>query len=103
MTILDYLRQFGKPAFNILLIVLFFLFVVRPVMSWLQKEVQPMEEQLPSMEAAALPEGEGEGAEALPEPGKMEPGKLTREQVLALARQHPDRTLNLIRAWIDNA
>ena len=103
MTILDYMRQFGKPAFNVLLIVLFFLFVVRPIMSWLQKEVRPAEEELPSIETEALPEGEGEGAEALPEPGKMEPGKLTREQVLALARQHPDRTLNLIRAWIDNA
>ncbi|MFH1138382.1 MAG: flagellar basal-body MS-ring/collar protein FliF [Pseudomonadota bacterium] len=101
MTVLDNLRQFGKPAFNVLLIVLFFLFVVRPVMSWLQREIQPAEEKLPSMETEALPEGEGAEAEALPEPGKLEPGKLTRDQVLALARQHPDRTLNLIRAWID--
>ena len=94
--ILEQAQQYGKPVFNILLMVLFFLFVVRPVMGWLQRETTP---EAPPIEMAALPEGEEEIA--LPEPGKPEKGRLTREQALNLAQQNPERTINLIRAWIE--
>ena len=92
---LDYARQFGRPAFNVLLIVLFFLFVVRPVMGWLRQEATPPP---PSLEAQeALPDRDEEARLDAP----PEKGKLTREQVLALAQQNPDKTINLIRAWIE--
>lgn len=92
----DYLRQFGRPALNILLIVLFFLFVVRPIMSWVRKEAR---QALPApTEPQALLERED--APAMVET-RVEPGKLSREQVLAIANQNPDRTVNMIRAWID--
>lgn len=96
-TIWDYLRQIGRPALNIFLIVLFFLFVVRPFMAWLQREAKA-ELPLP-IEREALAEAE-EKEEALPGP-KAEEGKLTRDQVMALAQQDPDRTVNLIRSWVD--
>jgi flagellar M-ring protein FliF len=95
---LDYVSQYGRFAWNVLLIVLFFLIIVRPIMAWLRREVAP---EAPVTEPAALPEGEGEAAEMLP--GKMEKGQLTRDQVLQLAQQDPERTVNLIRAWIDEA
>jgi len=96
-TIFSYLKEIGRPAFNILLIVLFFLFVVRPFLGWLQREVKP---ELPApAEKEALPEAEAR-EEAKIE-AKIEKGKLTREQVLALAQQEPERTVNLIRSWIE--
>ena len=92
----DFLRQYSKLAFNVLLIVLFFLFIVRPVVAWIKRESEagllapPPPEALPAAEEA----------EALPEP-EVEKGRLTRDQVLTVARQNPERTVNLIRSWID--
>ena len=93
-TIWEHLRQRGRPALNILLIVFFFLFVVRPFMAWIQREAKV--KLPPSPEREALTEAE-EKEKTLPEP-KLEEGKLTRDQVMALAQQDPDRTVNLIRA-----
>ncbi|MEW6264162.1 MAG: flagellar basal-body MS-ring/collar protein FliF [Thermodesulfobacteriota bacterium] len=95
----DLLSQFGRPLFNIILIVLFFLFVVRPVLNWLRKETEPI--PAPPPEAVALPAAEAAEGPALPEPPKPEKGRLNREAVLQLAKQNPDRTINLIRSWID--
>lgn len=91
--VFDIAKQYGRPAFNILLIMLFFLFVVRPVLAWLKREVQPT-----PVTPEALPMAE---EEALPEPERPIKGQLTRDQVLLLAQQDPDRTINVIRSWID--
>jgi flagellar M-ring protein FliF len=92
----DMLDRYGRTALNVLLIVLFFLFIVRPILAWLRREVTP---EAPPVQPMALPEGEGEAAE-LPS-GRLEKGQLTRDQVLQLAQQDPERTVNLIRSWID--
>jgi flagellar M-ring protein FliF len=97
-TPLDYLRQYGRTMFNILLIVIFFLFVVRPMVAWLQKQASAQPRALEGP-VVALPEGEER--QALPDYKKSEPGQLSREQVLQLARQDPERTINLLRSWID--
>ncbi len=99
-TVMDYARQFGRPVFNVLLIVLFFLFVVRPLMSWVKKEAGPMAAALPAPEEREALPGR-EAAPAIPEFKKEEPGRLDREQILALARQDPEKTTNLLRSWID--
>ena len=91
--IFDLARQYGRTVFNILLIVLFFLFVVRPVMAWLKREIQPA----PAPEALPMAEEE----EAMLEPERPIKGQLSRDQVLLLAQQDPDRTINVIRSWID--
>ncbi|MBU2550730.1 MAG: flagellar M-ring protein FliF [Proteobacteria bacterium] len=94
--VFEYLGQYGRTAFNIILIVLFFLFVARPMINWIREESaaalpapQPLEE---------LPEPEER--EALEQP-EVEKGRITREQVQAIAQQNPERTLNLLRSWID--
>jgi flagellar M-ring protein FliF len=93
--IVDLLHQHGRSAINIAAIVFFFLFIVRPLLSWLKRETEPVvTEDVP----AALPEGEDMGA--IPD-YKREPGKLTRDQVLLVAQQDPERTINLLRSWID--
>ncbi|MFH1090482.1 MAG: flagellar M-ring protein FliF C-terminal domain-containing protein, partial [Pseudomonadota bacterium] len=93
--ITDWLGKIGRPALNIILIVLFFLFVARPIISWLIRETEPA----PPKEFIALPEPK-KLDEALPPP-RLEKGRLAREQVLILAQQQPERTINLIRSWID--
>lgn len=112
--------QFGKPLFNIVLIVLFFIFIVRPIMNWLQRETQPQVTQIEHPPTVAIADHEettaiGDGSPAaaaveggvgssLPEPPPGQPfikGQLTRDQILGLAQENPERTVNLIRSWIE--
>ncbi|MDR2444177.1 MAG: flagellar M-ring protein FliF [Deltaproteobacteria bacterium] len=147
---LDLLREFGRPFLNLILIILFFFFVIRPILNWLKKEVEPVGS---GAEQAVLPDyptlGGGPGSESLPlplppreappesvvmstapaeipdskiipdepeevdryddeEPDEMEEtpqrlayGQLTRDKVMPLARDNMDRTVGLIRGWIE--
>ncbi|MDR2459785.1 MAG: flagellar M-ring protein FliF [Deltaproteobacteria bacterium] len=172
--VLDLLREFGRPLINLLLIILFFIFVIRPILNWLKKEVEPAgsgAEQAvlpdypvtgpPGGDSLPLPlppsgtgdysqsevypmgsgvgggpgsttsrqtglsearpgdaadEGEEEDYESddtdtsqydyeEPEdvdvPQRLEYGKLTRENILPLARDNMDRTIGLLRKWIE--
>ncbi|MDR1920768.1 MAG: flagellar M-ring protein FliF [Candidatus Adiutrix sp.] len=150
--ILELLREFSRPFINLILIVLFFFLVVRPIMNWLKKEVEPAGS---GAEPAVLPEypgggpggpGFGDGlplpaaprAEEAPalalkaspadevgeiperteleegpnydeeeeeveeeEPPRLAYGNLSRENILPLARENLDRTVGLVRGWID--
>ncbi|MDR1312956.1 MAG: flagellar M-ring protein FliF [Deltaproteobacteria bacterium] len=150
---LDLLREFGRPLVNLLLIILFFVFVVRPILNWLKKEVEPVGsgaeqavlpdyplsgggggESLPlplppreelgasaslgetaAMAAESLDdeEGEYEPDEEAPDYGDEEPeepdgspqrleyGRLSRDNILPLARENMDRTVGLLRRWIE--
>lgn len=102
MAILDLMFQHSKSLFNILLLVLFFIFVARPILSWLTREEK--EEEIEGGDFDALPPGESEGEDGgLPEfrPGEIGTGSLTKDQILHLAQQDPERTLNLLRTWIE--
>jgi flagellar M-ring protein FliF len=150
--LLDLLREFGRPFLNLLLIILFFLFVVRPILNWLKKEVEPVGT---GAEQAVLPDypSPGGGGESLPlplparepvtdgvvmaaaqggsdeapametlpseaeepdqyedeEPEEMDEeaaqklayGQLSRERVMPMARDNMDRTVGLLRGWIE--
>lgn len=98
-TAMEYLGRFGKPVLYVFAIFLFFLFVVRPVMAWLANQGEPARAGL---EQPALPEGEER--EILPSPEdarRLVKGSISREQILQLAQQNPERTINLLRSWID--
>jgi flagellar M-ring protein FliF len=146
--LLDLLREFGRPFLNLLLIILFFLFVVRPILNWLKKEVEPVgsgaeqavlpdypmsggpgdslplplppreappEQIMAEAQAAAeagpqtLPEevDEVEGyedeepEEAEDSPQRLVYGQLSRERMMPLARENMDRTVGLLRSWIE--
>jgi flagellar M-ring protein FliF len=151
--LLDLLREFGRPFLNLLLIILFFLFVIRPILSWLKKEVEPVGS---GAEQAVLPDypvtggGGGDGL-PLPLPPREQPlevaaeaaagadqampasapsvlpqemdenedyddvepedpneapqqlvyGQLSREKMMPLARDNMERTVGLLRNWIE--
>ncbi|MDR2368511.1 MAG: flagellar M-ring protein FliF [Deltaproteobacteria bacterium] len=147
--LLDLLREFGRPFLNLILIILFFLFVIRPLLNWLKKEVEPVgsgSEQavlpdypmsggpgdslplpLPPREAPPEPVlAEATGAQAaaadqtLPDeiedvsdyddeepeeveeaPQELAYGQLSREKMMPLARENMERTVGLLRNWIE--
>ncbi|MDR1607654.1 MAG: flagellar M-ring protein FliF [Deltaproteobacteria bacterium] len=150
--VLDLLREFGRPFINLLLIILFFLFVIRPILNWLKKEVEPIGS---GSEQAVLPDyplsgGPGESlplplpprqeiAPAMASSGTEEAlspdspahqdmemvsyddeapeddvrdeddedtprlayGQLTRDNVMPIAKENMDRTVGLLRRWIE--
>ena len=99
---MDYAKQYSPAALNVLLVLLFFLMVVRPLMKAITKTAQPAEEAAPGEPARAMP------GEELPEgvtPADLlegEPVKKlgTRELILQLVQQDPERATAVLRAWI---
>ncbi len=100
----DYLSQYGRPVLNLVLAILFFLMVVRPLLKFLTSRARPVPaapgarrvgpgEELPP----GAPEGEAEQLEGVePPPRKMG----TRDVIMALAQQDPERTTAVLRSWI---
>jgi flagellar M-ring protein FliF len=159
--VLELLRETYRPFLNLILIVLFFFLVVRPILNWLKQEVEPagfgaqpavlpdypssgpgygdgLPLPLPPQSVTADEEGalvaSQTGLETLTEDGadlpavgyedqeeapsydeeeslaeddeEEEPlgltyGNLSRENVLPLARENIDRTVGLLRDWIE--
>jgi flagellar M-ring protein FliF len=103
----DYLDRYGRPALNLVLALLFFLMVVRPLVKALVARTKV--EQVPAGAETSvgpgeeLPPGE-EGRRALEGGGVEVERKLgTRDMILALAQQDPERTTAVLRAWIHKA
>ncbi|MDR1657542.1 MAG: flagellar M-ring protein FliF [Deltaproteobacteria bacterium] len=148
--LLDLLREFGRPFLNLILIILFFFFIIRPILNWLKKEVEPVGS---GAEQAVLPDypSPSGGSESLPLPlppqavhsdsviiatspaadetstpsllpedtedvesyddevpedieesaQMLTYGQLTRDKVMPMARENMDRTVGLIRGWIE--
>jgi flagellar M-ring protein FliF len=148
--LLDLLREFGRPFLNLLLIILFFLFVIRPILSWLKKEVEPVgsgAEQAvlpdypitgggtdslplplpprepvpePALAAAEQALAVGQSSQTLPDevvepedyddeepedaedtPQQLVYGQLSRDKMMPLARDNMERTVGLLRNWIE--
>ncbi len=101
----DYLSQYGRPALNLVLAILFFLMVVRPLLKFLSARARPAPAPAPAARRVGpgeelppgAPEGEVEQLEGLqPPPRKMG----TRDVIMALAQQDPERTTAVLRSWI---
>jgi flagellar M-ring protein FliF len=81
-------RRWLKPVITVLIVVLFFLFVVRPLLKWTGKPVKI--EAPPQIEPGAeVPTLEAPPRELT-----------TRDKALELARRDPDKTLQVIRNWL---
>ncbi|MBI5524338.1 MAG: flagellar M-ring protein FliF [Desulfarculus sp.] len=101
----DYLKEYGKPALNLILVLAFLLLVARPLVSaYLASRPAPAAARPGAPGARRVGPGEelpagAEGAAMLEEPAA--PRKITtREQILALVSQDSERTTSLLRAWI---
>ena len=106
----DYLQEYSKPLLNLVLALLFILLVLRPLMKHFLFKGAPMgagvggaerrvgpSEELPPGETPM--EGEREMLEALSGKRKM----TTRDIILALSQQDPEKTTALLRSLIHEA
>ena len=106
----DYLREYGRPVLNLILALLFILLVVRPLMKHFMAKGAPAEgmaggparrvgpgEELPPGETPM--EGERDLLDALAGKRKM----TTRDVILALAQQDPEKTTAVLRSYIHEA
>lgn len=97
----DYLDKYGRQALNLVLAILFFLMVVRPLMKYLV--ARRAKEEAMGAEAVRVGPGEelppGEGREQI-EGMEITRKMGTRDMILALAQQDPERTTAVLRSWI---
>ncbi len=90
---MDYARKATKPFFNVLLVVLFFFFAVRPFKKWLNKagntvftQALPPGRDIPQLSAEAGP-------------GRTEVSE--NKQLLDLANSNPDVAAQVIKGWLN--
>ncbi len=96
----DLLKQYGRSIINILMIILVFLFIVRPFLKGLRQPLNELEDEpalLTAESREALPRGEDR--EALPEPGRMG----LRDRAVFQARQDVEKTANIVKRWVNEA
>jgi len=91
-------RQYGKSLFNILMIVLVFLFIVRPFMRGLRHPQGSVDENgklLPAGERGALPGPEMR--ESLPDPSAMS----LKDRAVFQARKDIEKTAGIVKTWVN--
>lgn len=88
---LNYVSRFARPVLEFLVILLFFLMVVRPVLKTFLKKIAPPEEAAEE----ALPSGEE--VEALE---TEEPQPLPQEIALGIIQNRPERAAVLVKKWL---
>ncbi len=89
---MDNVKKGFKPLFNVVLIILFFLFAVRPFRKWLSQAGE-------SAAQRALPQGDEVQRLQSPE----EEGRTTMEnkqQLLNATKDNPDMAADIIKNWI---
>jgi flagellar M-ring protein FliF len=99
---LELLKNNQKILFNLLLTILVFIFVIRPLMKKFQQIGKEQQAQLPGAEVlAALPAGAGGPGRALESPDRG-PDSLPalRERAVSLIQKNPDRARELLRVWL---
>lgn len=92
---MDYVDRFARPVTEVLLAVLFLLFVVRPVLRTFLKQMEP---EPPPPPEEALPGEGGAGEEAALE--GEEPVPLPQEIALGIIQNQPERAAILVRRWL---
>ncbi len=92
-------KQYGRTILNVFLILLVFLFVVRPMIKTVKEVKSTVVQSLPA--GAGRPDElpEPPAAAGLPELADQDP----RQKAENLAKQNVDKTSNLIRGWIGEA
>jgi flagellar M-ring protein FliF len=92
----DFKKEYGRPIVNILLIILLFFFVVRPlVKTFKQVSSEDEEDPLLKQEVGKLTYDD-QGRPVLPRP-KAVP---VHEKAMIMAREDINRSANIIRGWL---
>jgi flagellar M-ring protein FliF len=92
----DIKGEYGKPIANIVLIVLIFLFVVRPLLKTFQQVTSPESDKLlPEYEPEKLI-FDSEGKPLLPKPRAT----TVQDKAMLLAREDINRAANIIKGWL---
>ncbi len=89
---MNYLKKAAKPLFNLILIALLFLFVIKPFKKWLNEARE-------FAGPAALPQGEAVPQLAAGSPGGGS-GQLSKEEILDITKSDPEKIAEVIRAWV---
>lgn len=89
---LDYFKKMAKPLLNVVLVLLFFLFAIRPFKKWLNQagkyigtEALPPGEEMPRLTSQASENQLKEGS---------------KTELLAATKSNPDAAASIIRSWI---
>ncbi len=91
-TILEYVRAYGKTALGLIVALLFFLFVVRPMIKWSGRELKEAVVEVPK-----LPVSEEETEAELEDlRRKMSP----RAKAQMLVEQEPDMAIEVLKTWL---
>jgi flagellar M-ring protein FliF len=94
------MKQYGKSLVNVVMILLVFIFIVRPFVRGLRQHSGGMADGTTLLTAEgreALPAGEV--PEALPEPQSMK----LKDRAVFQARQDVDKTADIVRSWVSEA
>lgn len=94
------MKQYGRSLVNIIMILLVFIFIVRPFVKGLRQhsgEMAAGPALLTAEGRKALPEGEA--PEALPEPKSMH----LKDRAVFQARQDVEKTADIVKRWVNEA
>ena len=95
---LDYGRQYIKPVINLVLLVVIFLFVVRPLLRSVKGIITTVDTS-----PKALPESHEESEPAaLPEPQAPQ-ARGVRDRTVLLAKRNVEKTEQVIKGWLQEA
>lgn len=89
---MNYLKKAARPLFNVILIALLFLFVIKPFKKWVNEARE-------FTGPAALPQGESVPQLPAGTSGGG-PGQLSKEDILDITKSEPEKIADIIRAWI---
>lgn len=89
---LDYVKKVARPLFNIALVLIFFLFAIRPFRKLLNKAGK-------YIGTNALPQGE-EIQRLTSHAGEAQSHEKSKEQLIAMSKSKPDVAADIIRNWI---
>jgi flagellar M-ring protein FliF len=91
---LEYGKKAAKPAFNILLVALFFLLAIKPFRKWLSQAGETL------VSAAALPQGQPGAPRIEAQASGAQIEGASGQGLLEMGKNNPDAAANIIRQWI---
>jgi flagellar M-ring protein FliF len=91
-SLVDYIRKAGKPVFNLLLVMVFFILAIRPLRKWLSQASD-------LMTPAALPPGVDVPQLESPSPETLQ-SQDSRKKLIETTKENPDMAAEIIRNWI---